>query len=219
MLDFSHHNIETNPNQSPQIAKIIVSSQLLELNNLFTSNAKGRLVSFFRHPVENIIKRHQFLTSRSVIPNLSFKHFLVSPYSIDNLMVRAITGVSDPKKSLNDKHLDIAKEFLRTKCLVGLYDQLEESLIRLEYLFRNTEILKNKMDEEFRGNCSNNVINVFRENEAEIFSHYPSPTSPGWSHVESLHEYDVKIYHYAVALFRDQTNLMQKINREKPSKL
>ena len=221
MLDFSHHKdpTETNANQSSQDAKMLVSSQLLELSNLFSTNAKGRLVSFMRHPVENVIKRHQFLTSRAVIPNLSFKHYLVSPYSIDNLMVRAITGVSNSKRRLNDTHLDIAKDFLRTKCLVGLYDQLEESLIRLEYLFLDTGIIKNKMDEEFRGSCSNKVMNIFKENDAELFSHYPSPTSPGWDFVASLHEYDVKLYHYAVELFRDQTDLMQKINREKPSKV
>lgn len=200
-------------------AQILVSPHLKDLSKLFNPDVNGRLISFFRHPAEIIIKRHHYLTTRSVIPNIPFKHFLArSPYAIDNIMVRSITGILDPNQELTENDLKSAEDFLRRKCIIGLINQLEESLIRLEYLFLDTGTWVRKIDEEFHGTCVKSVIEKFRANELDIFEHYPQAGSPGWQHVERLNELDVRLFLYAHDLFNDQVNLKYKINKVKPMK-
>lgn len=97
------------------------------------------------------------------------------------------------------EHLDISKEVLRKKCIVGLFDEKSESFLRLERFFgwkfpaqKNRECL----DRLLNWGWSNKNSHPLIEEE-----------SMAWELLYKHNELDMQLYQYAQLLFEEQRDL------------
>jgi hypothetical protein len=101
-----------------------------------------------RHPVDQtIISYYDFINNSD--EGLTLQEYLGSPYMQHNPLTRLLSNVSDLKKENVDiTNLNLAKEVLRRKCLVGIYELLDQSI----------ELFRKYFD--WHGNRSSKEINT-----------------------------------------------------------
>ncbi len=117
-----------------------------------TKEYKGVLFSLFRHPIERSASwfyyKQNVKESIHHDPSLeiySIQDWVNSPSYITDYMVRTLVGKIDtwaanseegtpyrPPAPLTHDDLDVAKEILRRKCVIGLLDEKSESMKRFE---------------------------------------------------------------------------------------
>jgi hypothetical protein len=116
----------------------------------------------------------------------------------ENWMVRSLTNTMTGP--LTDNHLNIAKEILRRKFLVGLLDEKTESLRRIESYFGW------KLPSRVSQTCKNNMF-YFEPQSKNV--HDPiDPDSKEYEILVNRNHFDVDLYEYAVRLFEEQKNLI-----------
>jgi len=125
-------------------------------------------------------------------------------------MVRILTDFM--KKKITKAHLDVAKEVIGRKCLVGFVDErFGESLERFAKFFRWEQINSvNKhhavgsggttpeKDTAGKRKCANKLVYTGVNGH-----HYPSleETSNAWKLLKAKNVYDIELYQYAEALY------------------
>lgn len=138
------------------LADIIYTPFIFESSRLFDQNHQGRLVAIFRHPVERAESIFYYLHRASWEPTYdkSYKDMTLEEYATSkrvesNWITRFL--VNKRRGELTPKDLDVAKEILRRKFLVGLISKLEDTVLRFESYFKMT------MNQKSRG-CQNYLI-------------------------------------------------------------
>ena len=209
---------------------------------------QGVLFAMFRHPVDRSVSAfyHKQSVKDSVHydPTLeiySLADWVNSPSYITDWMTRTLVGKIDtwvstqqtpfrPPVPLTREDLDVAKEILRRKCVIGLLEEKGESMKRFEqffgwnadvhrtslFLFEDEETAKaleaarwkNVKDEE----CRDRLLHWNWEGKNK----HPSldengGTGSGGSNSKSLYnllesknQYDMELYMYARQLFEEQ---------------
>ena len=98
----------------------------------------------------------------------------------------------------------VAQEVLKRKCLVGLMDQMEESLVRYHNYFRfgNDEALR----------CARE--HFAKKGSGQNKHRHPKldPGSEAWNTLQVKNELDIRLYDFARELFEEQGNWMAKEN-------
>jgi hypothetical protein len=194
---------------------------------------KGVLFAMFRHPVERAISSFyskQQVRDVNYDPSLaiySLTDWANSPQYINDYMVRSLVGKLNERSpqnqpALSRTDLDVAKEILRRKCLVGLLDEKTESLKRFEKFFGwNAEARHNSMvmldGEETAERAQAEIFRkeIVKDEECkDKLLHYnwekkhthPSPEEGDMPYklLESKNRYDIELYIYARQLYDDQ---------------
>lgn len=198
----------------------IVSGRLIEAaDHIFTPNHRGRLFSIFRHPVERMVSMKEYLATahweRKYNPqlvNMTMEEYIQNTNNppMNNPVTRQLVNKQAKHIPLVPQDLVVAKEILRTKCLVGLVDHLEESVLRFQLFFgweakqrrwNGKEIPYEECKQEY-------LVNGRNRNP-----HYEKlePNSATWKMLLTFHEFDVALYHYAVELFHEQSYLFPSL--------
>mmetsp|Transcript_33314 Transcript_33314/g.70084 ORF Transcript_33314/g.70084 Transcript_33314/m.70084 type:complete len:574 (-) Transcript_33314:448-2169(-) len=204
---------------------------------------KGVLFAMFRHPIDRAVSvfYHKQSVKDSVHydPSLeiySLADWINSPSYITDYMVRTLVGKIDtwaahpdvglpsglfrPPVPLTHDDLDMAKEILRRKCVIGLLEEKGESMKRFEKIFGwNADVSrdslfifedeqtahavqaarwKNVKDEE----CRDRLLhwNWANKNKHPMLEE----GSVAYNLLESKNRYDIELYMYAVQLFEEQ---------------
>ncbi|KAL7549184.1 hypothetical protein ACHAWF_014830, partial [Thalassiosira exigua] len=208
------------------------------------SGNSGMLFAVFRHPVDRAVSwfHHKQSVRDSVHydPSLeiySLVDWINSPSYVTDYMVRTLVGKIDtwvsspdpdrplpfrPPVPLTAQDLDVAKEILRRKCVVGLLEEKGESVRRFERFFgweagarrdavflleggdagaaeaAQAERWKTVRDEE----CRDRLLNW----EWSSKNRHPVPEegSVAYSLLEGKNRYDLELYWYARQLFEEQ---------------
>jgi hypothetical protein len=185
---------------------------------------QGVMFALFRHPIDRAVslfycKKHDkdSVHYDPLLETLSLEEWVVSPSFIPDYMVRTLVGKIWPPAPLVQVDLDVAKEILRRKCVIGLLGEKGESMKRFERFFgwdvdvssdRNDVIeqqaapeasrWKNVKDEE----CRDRLLYWGWINKNK------HPTVEEGSTVfrllESKNRYDIELYMYARQLFDEQ---------------
>jgi hypothetical protein len=118
-----------------------------------TSSRKGRMFALFRHPVQRVTSIFYYLQSATWEPTYNPEYaqwtlfdYANSPYCESNWMVRSL--VRKMTGPLNPEDVLIAQEILRRKCLVGLMEDMEESIRRFHSLYFRPRYFENNANEE-----------------------------------------------------------------------
>jgi len=183
------------------LAATVFSSRLNEIISIFTEDHQGRAFTLLRHPVERIISL--FYQEQTRDPHLALvpvhEYFLEQKEHIknkmksimgnDNYMVRTL--VNKPIAELTSYDLDLAMLILKKKFLIGLVDEIEESVKRFRYYFNwKTKGLKG-VDE-----CVMTFTSPSPRKRPIL-----SRTSRVWKVLEEQNKFDVKLYDFALHLF------------------
>lgn len=117
----------------------VVVTRLLHfgLNALFPEGTKARMFTIVRHPVDLAISSYYDFTqyaAEAILRDMTLDEFIESNYYEGDAFTKIICGYGKPDPPTED-HLHLAQEILRTKFVVGLHDELAESITMFEDYF------------------------------------------------------------------------------------
>lgn len=166
---------------------------------------RGRLFALFRHPVRRAVNMYHYLRDgatwdRSYDPRL--RNATIVEYarsgSIDNnWLTRFLVDKRGGRLSADD--LALAKEILRRKCLVGLFEETQNSFERFEQFFRWTVSKKERK-------C---LKQVFKNGDLR---HRHEPVDEGteeWDAILAHNKYDMELYEFAKTLYKKQGKVFE----------
>jgi len=177
------------------LVNFISSPKLFLSSTLFTPIHKARMFTLLRHPFDLAAHMYHKLSSRNEqVAQMTMSEYANSTFIVDNWLTRNILKV---KGKLTAKHVIIAKEVLRRKCLIGLVDQLDESMNRFVTYFGYHEILENCQQSYIDKAITDNKIVAVIEKNSQV-----------WNSLLQHNSFDLDIYLYALELFEQQGRIM-----------
>jgi hypothetical protein len=186
------------------IADVAVSSLLYEAATMFNEINKARMFALFRHPVERAVSLFHFVqdtqwrrsaTKNENLADIKIEEFFKGGLAENNWMTRFLSNQLT-KGSLDKGDLDLAKEVLRRKCLVGILKEKGESFSRFERYF-GWQFVSNG-DEE----CHEKKLEW-----AWPLKHRHEEVEEGtelWELIVMQNKFDIQLYEYAEYLFHEQ---------------
>jgi major membrane immunogen (membrane-anchored lipoprotein) len=108
--------------------------------DVFSTADPGRMFALFRHPVDRAVSMYYYLARASWDPyynpalsKMTVEQYAKSGHIENNWMTRFL--VNKPGGTLGRGDMLLAKRIIKTKCLVGLYEDIEVSLSRFVRFF------------------------------------------------------------------------------------
>ena len=130
--------------------------------------------------------------------NMSMPEYIQSSYSTSDWLTRNL--INHNEGPLKESHLELAKEVLRRKFLIGLSHYAEESIQRFEDYYQ--------WDKSFESiRCRNSTINSYAMVD-ELRGNILNQESDEYKLILENDRFDTKLYEYAVLLFRKQESLI-----------
>ncbi|KAL7536172.1 hypothetical protein ACHAXR_008757 [Thalassiosira sp. AJA248-18] len=187
-----------------QLAGVVVSPFVFELNDLFTATAKGRLFSVFRHPIERAVSMFYYIQVADWEPSYKpeLKEWTLEQYATsdiieNNWMTRQLSNQLGGE--LTDENLQNAMEVVRTKFLVGLMTKIEPTMARAEKYFRWTFHVNPPNQEACRERLMSGGSNSNKKNKKPL-----TEADPAWELLAHQNNFDLQLYTYIEALFEEQ---------------
>lgn len=193
---------------SSGLADVIVSTLLYQAASLFSSQHKGRLFTIVRHPVERAVSLFHYVqdtqwrrrqTFKKELSELTIAEYFESGLAENNWMTRFL--INEPTKGeLTKADVNLAKEILRKKCLIGLLSDKGESFARFERFF-GFPIKDDEQKECHEKKLQWSWPLKHRHDEVE-------ENTPLWDLILTQNVYDMELYHYASeVLFIEQAKI------------
>lgn len=182
-----------------KMADVVFTPYIQEAAVIFDKFHRGRFFTMLREPIDRIVSLYYYRriatwepTYNPILKDQTLEEFVNA--SGENWMVRSLTGcMSGP---LDVVHLNVAKEILRSKFLIGLIDDKTESFRRFEEYFGW------KFPSPVSQTCKNSIIYF------EWHSGNPHPKlsddDPIRLKIRNMNLWDVALYEYAKQLFKEQ---------------
>ena len=134
------------------------------VEQLYSPHRTAKLIVTFRHPVERAVAMYHYKAKATWDPdyNPKFSSMTLEEYALgNNIENNYVTRLLLDKHggSLTSEDLAVAKEILRRKAVVGLYDSFEESILHVNRYFSwtpasadivqcQTQVIRKKLAEE-----------------------------------------------------------------------
>jgi len=188
------------------LADVIVSNHVhFTTGHIFDAGHKGRLFTALRHPVDRCIAEYHYVMATTNDPNvqsLSLLEFASSPHMDKDWMTRFL--INKRQVGLVQEDLQLAKEILRRRCLVGLHERIKLSIKLFEQYFGWT--VKGKSITKAHKKCLQTVIS--RENNRAMDVYHDvgdvKKGSAAYNKIAKLNKFDMELYWYAYDLFEEQ---------------
>jgi len=197
------------------LVDIIITPYLHDIATLFDddapdSNKTMKCFTMLRHPIDRAVSMFHTLqdaakqqspsSSLSAFQDMSIVEYANSNFSEENWMVRYLTN--EMVNPLSWSHLRLAMKILGNKCIVGLFDQFEESIQRFDQYFGwdRIEPVQN------RTACQEYLIDNWittTPDDAELVE----KGTEAWNLLEVRNAYDIILYEYATKLFARQKSV------------
>ena len=195
------------------LANVAVTSWFHDTASLFDDDInKGRCFALLRHPIRRAVSMFYYLkdatwenTYSEVYKAMDIEEYATSQYSEDNWMVRFLTN--QMSGNVYDRHLDLAKEVLESKCLVGIMEDFSASIKRFDRYFGWSQIdFGGPVSMTDRGTCVARVIQ-----HPDNAHPHPKVDEDGevWNLLLQKNRFDLALYEHARHLFYNvQTNIV-----------
>jgi Sulfotransferase family len=189
-------------------ADMIVSPLPPELvSKVFVQETRGRCFVVVRDPIDRVVSLFYYLQNASHEPTynpalkkMNLEEYVQSDLAESNFMVRSLLGKMEAPLSEEDFH--IASEILRTKCIIGLLDELVESVRRFDLYFGFG--LPKKPDPT----CTEKYLHAGTNRHSHPT--VPHKDSTTYQRLRVINHMDVRLYQYAQKLFSEQAAIFQK---------
>jgi len=192
------------------LVDLIISTHLFTVSSqIFTKNHKGRLFTVMRHPVDRAVSLFHYIQdtqwrmgkniARKELTNLSLEDYMKSGFAENNWMIKFL--INDPQKAKLDRSdVQLAKEILRRKFLVGLLEEKGETIARFEKYFGFTNTGEENNDCHGKNLDWNWPLKHRHEKVDE--------NTPLWDSIMEENNYDMELYRYVKdVLFNEQAKL------------
>ena len=193
------------------MADLVISPLLGEALGLFSPSHRGRLLVIVRHPVDRELAMFRYLramrrrgvTTKDELPS-SVSAFASSDFVSANWMTRSLVG-KRKGESVTSRDVETAKEVLRRKALVGLYEDLPGAARRYGRYFGWDG---GAAFGEGTVSCLEGAAGDGADADA-VGADDPDARegSDAWRELERRNGLDVELYLYARNLFKFQSNL------------
>lgn len=194
-----------------QLADVVVTPHFYPASmTLFDSDHKARLFTMLRHPIHRALSMYNYLKTADWEPThdprmayMGVEEYAKSEHVENNWIIRFLTGEMDG--TINESHLNIAKQMLSDYCLVGLMDEKEESMKRFEAYF-GLEFTSPESQTCRDDLLSSDVANAKRNAEDVVKESF----NPAWQLLRDQNLFDIELYEYALEVFKNQAKLFEK---------
>ena len=214
----SYVNVDTSSQQGIQRAKklnlassgladVVISPLLHEAASLFTPTRRGRMFTIIRHPIERAVSLFYFIqdtqwkhpnTRNDQFADITIEDFYKGGFAENNWMTRFLTNELT-KGELTEDDLNVAKEVLKRKCLIGLLEEKGETFERIEKYFGWKP--KNSSEQE----CLEKKLEWAWPMKHRHYS--VEEGTDAWYYISAQNKYDMQLYQYAKELFQHQEDL------------
>ena len=179
------------------LADVIISPHLHLMSNVFTKKHQGRLFVLLRNPIERLLDK--YVTSFRIEPGLGTMRSFTKNSSENNWLTRQLSN-QQLETSLTSEHLEIAKNVLKHKFLIGKVDNIHESFERFKMYFNW------KTDSYL---CDDQII----INSSKLKNHVKDLNAQELNMIYDSNSFDVQLYSYAEYLFQQQGSQIFGINK------
>jgi len=188
---------------SSGLADVVISPLLHDASTLFTATRRGRMFTIFRHPVERAASLFYFIqetqwrqpaTGNEQFADIHIETFYKEGFAENSWMTRFLTNELT-KGELTDHDLEVAKEVLRQKCLVGLLEEKGETFERIQKYFGwrpKNENEQNCLEKKLEWAWPMKLHSTIEEE------------SRAWRLIVTANNFDMKLYAYAKDIFEQQ---------------
>ena len=188
---------------------ILTSSRVYDALPILTPQRKGRLFLLMRHPVERAISKFYYtkiatwenLPYQSVVANMTLAEYANSKYCQNNWMTRRLVNKMKGEEITWDD-LEMAKLILRTKALILLLEDIENSVHRMREYFQWN------IDDSEQNECLHNFLHTDPVNANNWKQQYNEPTKDEWLMLRAQNEFDVHLMAYAKILYKEQGEML-----------
>lgn len=178
---------------------VITSPHIREVAELFTQENMGRMLSFYRHPIDYDLH-----------PNLKTK---LPPDAVNNFMTRLLSDVHTGE--LGFKELGIAKQVIRQCTLSGTRDLMAESILRFGQYFgwvptggEGTK-LSEETDNAIAKSCIDDILQSYPGER------YADHNSPEWQAFYKANKMDCQLYELSRSTWRAQIQTIIPLTLQK----
>lgn len=184
------------------LADVMVSPFVNYGPKMLLDKNMGRLFTIMRDPIPRAISVFDSFVSSATIPEISdmkISEYLESQYMESNWMIRAITDKRQ-LETIGEEDLEYAKSILSEKCLIGLYERIEDSFDRFETYF-GWEGISGKTI------CQKQIYQKAQEREIETNERSGKAIYDDDKIIEAMrraNSWDILLYEHAVSLFAEQ---------------
>jgi len=196
------------------LANVVITPRLHETASVFNGDHRGRCFTMLRHPIKRAISMFYYLkdatwehTYSEEYKSMTIEEYASSQFAEDNWMTRFLTN--EMSGGVYERHLDLAKEVLESKCVVGLMEEFTPSVKRFsDYFGWGNSEFGGPVKLIDRGTCVSRVIG--HPDNAHSHPNYDE-SSEVWNLLMQKNRFDVVLYEHAIHLFHDvQNQLLDK---------
>lgn len=135
---------------------------------------------------------------------MSLEEYVNSPFMEQDWLTRYLSNTMEGP--LGFEHVELAKDTLRRKVLVGLLEKNEESMERFEKFFGWKYKARPKVQEECRAEYLKGGVNSNTHSKEK-----PQPDTPLYDKIVHMNMFDIMLYCYVEQLFEEQAKLTVNI--------
>jgi len=203
------------------IADIVISPHMHEMAaRIFSSDHPARMFALFRHPVDRAIGMYYYLQKATwdsmynpSLAQMTMEEYAKSQFIENNWVTRFL--VHKPSGKLTHSDMLLAKKIIKFKCLVGIYDDIEASLVRFERYFgwgvhdrahKHGEIPKCRkrfLDLGDR-NTLGHPVSVKEGRATETNDGLVKVGSKAWDAIVRQNIFDMELYEFAKQIYKIQ---------------
>lgn len=178
------------------LSDTLVSAHVDLVPSLFNANDHARAFVLLRHPFERAASMFYFLQGSGYPPlkNMTIDDYAKSELIENNWMVRILSeSMTGP---IDMDNLEVAKEVLRRKFIVGFLDNKRGSFARFDHYFK----WKNSPKYEKEFGCRKQLMD-----EKYVPKHPIRKDSDTWKLLMEQNRFDMHLYDFAKELFSQQS--------------
>ena len=190
---------------------VLYSPLIHELGeSIFNPRHRGRCITILRHPIERAIGLFLYLQTQQgkqdslfhpSLETMSLEEYSVSASVENNWLTRFLVHKRGGRLGMED--VELAKEILGRKCIVGFMHQLHDSLKRFEYYFG---LSHNKVALQ-KDTCE---IDILSDGDTRHFNPLIQEDSKAYKSLAMHNQYDMILYEYALELYQEQSMTLFK---------
>jgi len=195
-----HLDIEKTLVQSDKVDILVSTCPAYAIEQLFDPSHRARVLAVFRHPVDRLISKFFYLQAatheRSYRPEWKGMDLLVwarEHNQDNNNMIRALAG------EVTDRDLRQAKETVRERFVVGLTEDIEESVRRFNVMMGINDNTTGPYERCMSSYFGNTMEHANANPHPEV-----KQDSPAWQLLAKQNSYDIRLYEYVLKVFEEQ---------------